>query len=235
MSAPLRVLGDERSLALAGPPAAGSGGPAVHLGSPAGDTAPGDLVWLPGPAGDTASAGSRLIATAGDGLWSRAPWPVHDDLFDLASPATPSALVVCADDERRALVTDKLEALGLSALGAPLLTAADLGRASAVALLGDADAPTPQAPWTARALPAEAPAVLAAGRLLVAPRCAVTFGLIPGGDHLAFGKHEDAVGYLDSALRFPESFDLLTLMGRLVAERHRASVVYARLAAELAG
>ena len=234
MSAPLRVLGDERSLALAGPPAAGSDGPAVHLGAPTGDVAPGDLVWLAGPSGGAPPAETRLIATSGEGLWNRALWPVSDDLFGMAPPAEPLALVVGADDGRRSLVTDKLDALGLPALGAPQLTVADLRRASVVALLGEADAATPQAPWTARALPAEAPAVLATGRLLVAPRCAINFGLLPGGDHLAFGKHEDVVAYLDSAIRFPDAFDLVTVVGAIVAERHRASVVYARLATELA-
>jgi hypothetical protein len=103
-----------------------------------------------------------------------------------------------------------------------------------VALLGDADDSSPTAPWAARAMPAEAPAVLASRRILVAPRCTLTFGLLPGNDHLAFGTEDDLASYVDAALTFPRSFDPLLVLGSIAAERHRASLVYARLAGELA-
>jgi hypothetical protein len=100
---PLRVLGDDRALALAGPPGAEpAAGPAVHLGEPSTEPAPGDVVWLPGPASEPPCAGVRLVATGGDALWSRAPWPARDELFDLALPTDECALVVGADDARRA-------------------------------------------------------------------------------------------------------------------------------------
>jgi hypothetical protein len=233
MTTPLRVLGDARSLALAGGPSASRGtAPAVHLGDPIVDPEPGDFIWCPGPAvGPT--AGTRMIATGGEGLWSRAPWPARDELFELAPPAEPRALVVGPDEERRADVVEKLEARGRSVSEADLLTATDLAAASVVALTGEADAATGEAPWGAAAMPAEAPAVLAARRILIAPRCAVSFGLLPGVDHLAAGTGDDVVHYADMVLTTPESFEPLRVLGAVAAERHRASLVYARLGAEL--
>jgi hypothetical protein len=231
-----RVLGDDRDLALAGPPggvASDPAGPAVHLGPPLGDVPEGDVVWLPGPAPDDRPPGARIIATYGEGLWRRAPWPVHDDLFDSPRPREPLAVLHGGDEARTAAVSDKLAARGLAAVAAGRLTREAIEDAWAVALLGPADAATPEAPSAALAMPAEAPAVLAARRVLVAPRCGVSFGLLPGSDHLAFGTDDDVVQYLDAVLTFPRSFDPFRALGALAAERHRASVVYARLAAEL--
>ena len=262
-AASVRVVGEARALALAGPPAGGTeaASPAVHLGAPGAEPAAGDVVWLPGPAAaapaEAAPAGppgaapagpaaaapppaaaapptTRVIATSGDGLWSRAPWPASDALFDMPPAAEPAALVVCPDAERRAHVADALAARGLRVHAAAELTLEDLTGASAVALLGSADAATPDAPWAAEALPAEAPAVLAAGRLLAAPRCATAFGFLAGTDHLAFGTQDDVANYLDAALTHPPAFEPFGPLGRIAAERHRASVVFARLAAELA-
>ena len=226
----MRVLGDERALALAGAPSADAG-PAVHLGEAAG-AEPGDVVWLPGPARAAAPDGVLLVATSGEGLWSRAPWPARDELFELPA-ADPHALIVCADGERRERALEKLVARGRPATGAELLTAGGLAEASVVALLGPADAATPEEPCAAAAMPAEAPAVLAARRVLVAPRCATTFGLLPGTDHLAFATDDGALAYVDAVLSFPRSFEPFAVLGALTAERHRASTVYDRLAAEL--
>jgi hypothetical protein len=213
----LRILGDARALALAGAPSA-SDGAAVHLGDPVEPPAAGDVVWLPGPAPEDLPPGARVIATAGDGLWSRAPWPARDDLFELPPPDAPHALVV-GDETLRAEVLDKIAGRGVSAAGADVLTAEDLARASAVALLDG---------------PGLAPAVLAARRILVAPRSEVTFGLLPGTDHLAFGHADEVVQYLDAVLSFPLSFEPFAVLGAVAAERWRASLVYARLADELA-
>jgi hypothetical protein len=246
MSAPLRLLGDERALGLAGlpgaepasvgagPPSAGAGPATVLLGEPAAGAEPADVVWLPGPAGAAHPSGARVIATSGDGLWSRAPWPARDDLFDLAPAAEPCALVAGGDEERRAIAVRKLEARGRPVVAAPDLSAELLARASVVALLGDADDASPTRPWAAQAMPADAPAVLAARRILVAPRCRIAFGLMAGGGHLAFGAEDDVVAYVDTALSFPRALDPLVALGALTAERHRASVVHARLGAELA-
>jgi hypothetical protein len=208
-----------------GGPAEGDGRPPA-LGPPPGDALPpGDAP----PTGDAPPPGGaappRLVATAGDGLWSRAPWPARDELFDLPAPPAPRVLVAGRDAERRAAVLDKLGSRGLPCAGAELLDAAGLASASAVALLDAAGG----------ALPAEAPAVLAARRVLIAPRCEVGFGLLAGTDHLAFTTEDDVVQYADAVLSFPRSFEQVAVLGALAAERHRASVVYGRLAAELAG
>jgi hypothetical protein len=175
----------------------------------------------------------RVIATSGEGLWSRAPWPAADALFDLPPPPAPLALVAGDDEERRAYVADRLAERGLPVRSAALLTVEDLAAASAVALRGDAGAGTPEAPWTALAMPAEAPAVLATRRVLIAPRCAATFGLLPGTDHLAFATGDEVIQYADAVLTFPDSFAPFRVLGARSAEPHRASRVYARLAAEL--
>ena len=83
------------------------------------------------------------------------------------------------------------------------------------------------------ALPARAFAVLAAGRLLLTPRLDTTFGLEDGLDHLEFADPDDAVTLIEAYRRVPEAFTRITAWGRLKAEPQRASVVYARLAADL--
>jgi hypothetical protein len=240
-----RVLGDDRDLALAGPPGAEARpagaapppeptpSPAVHLGAPREGVAEGDVVWLPGPAPEVPPPGARIIATSGEGLWSRAPWPAHDELFASPRMREPLAVLYGGDDERRAGLAEKLAARRLPAVAAGRLTREAVADAWAVALLGPADAATPEAPSAATSMPAEAPAVLAARRVLRAPRGAVTFGLLPGTDHLAFGTDDDVVQDLDAVLTFPRPFDPFRTLGAVAAERHRASVVYARLAAEL--
>jgi hypothetical protein len=222
------VVGDRRGLGLA----AGEAPLSVRLGRPsAGDRA--DVVWLPGPAPAEVPAGVRMIATSGDGLWSRAPWPARDDLFELPPPARLVALVVGADDELRTRTLELLERRGATATVAPLLTREDLELASVVAMLGDADAATPPAPLHANALPGEAPAVLAARRILIAPRARTTFGFLAGVDHLAASTPDDVAAYVHMTLTFPEAFEPFRVLGALAAERHRASAVYARLAGEL--
>jgi hypothetical protein len=226
----LRVLGDDRALALAGPDGPAAGGPTVHLG-PA--TVSADVIWLSGPAPAGWSGGARLIATAGEGLWGQAPWPARDALFEL--PAPPAALILVAggSEEHRAEVAGKLADRGLPVSTAAELSVEDLAAASVVALLGDAGAATPEAPWAATAMPAEAPAVLAARRVLIAPRSGTTFGLHAGSDHLAFGTADDIVQYADTILTFPRSFEPFSVLGAVAARPFRASRVYARLADEL--
>ena len=208
-------MSDDRTLGLAGAP------PEEHA----------DVVWLPGPLHEHAPNGARVIATGGEGLWSRAPWPARDDLFELPLPAEPSALIVGADADLRTQTLALLERRGASATAAEALTRAGLERASVVALLGDADAPTPPAPLHADALPAEVPAVLAARRLLIAPRATTTFGFLPGTDHLAASTPDDVAAYVHMALTYPEAFEPFRVLGAQAAERHRASVVHTRLAA----
>jgi hypothetical protein len=79
-------------------------------------------------------------------------------------------------------------------------------------------------------MPAVAPAVLAARRLLIASRCATTFGLLPGSDHLAFATADDVLQYAEMLLAFPHSFAPLAALGSVAARPHRASLVYERVA-----
>lgn len=237
----LAIAADARGAALAGLDGSFDWGQAVTAAPGAlpehdvsielGHGSPGlaaDATWAPGPAGPAegrAGGAARTIATSGDGLWSRAPWPARDELFDLRAPAEPRVLVAGGDGERRAAIVAKLEARALPAAAVDLLDLDALAAASAVALLGDDGD---------EAVPAEAPAVLAARRILIVPRRTVTFGLLAGTDHLAFGTEDDVVQYADAALTFPRSFDVFRTLGAVTAEHHRASTVYGRLAADLA-
>ena len=94
MSVRVTTTGEPRALALAGLDGA-DGGPVVHLGA-GGESA--DVVWREGTAdgGD----GPRVIAQAGAGLWRCAPWPVRDELFELAPPAERNVLVVGDESDR---------------------------------------------------------------------------------------------------------------------------------------
>jgi hypothetical protein len=67
----------------------------------------------------------------------------------------------------------------------------------------------------------EAFAVLAAGRVLVAPRTEPTFGLLAGVDHLAYDSDREAAAYADAAASFPDAFAPIVAMGRLAAALYR--------------
>ena len=128
-----------------------------------------------------------------------------------------SALIVGPDERLRGETLELLRRRGADAVTAERLTRDDLERASVVALLGAADAATPQEPLRAHALPAEAAEVLAARRILVAPRAATTFGLLPGTDHLAASTPDDVAAYVHMTLAFPEAFEPFRVFGALAA------------------
>ena len=81
-------------------------------------------------------------------------------------------------------------------------------------------------------MPDGALAVLAAGRVLVAPRAEPAFGLLPWSDHLPYDNEDDIAYAGDLAQTFPEAFEPIVAMGILAAEAHVASVVYGRLAVD---
>ena len=189
--------------------------------------------------GDGAAAGggvaARLVATAGDGLWSRSAWPVRDDLFELAAP-DPAAglLVVTADEARDAALLEKLAGRGIAATTAAELSAEGLAAAAAVAFPPAPDEKGDYAPGARQeAVPAAAFAVLAARRPLIAPRARTDFGLHAGVDHLAASTDDDVVQYADALRAMPDAFVLQLALGRIAAERQRASVFYGRLLDEL--
>ena len=207
----------------------------VTLGEvPVGDREP-DVRWIgDAAAGGAPPSGRRVIATAGDGLWSRAPWPVRDDLFELDPPDPDGALlVVTSHEDLHAGLIEKLTGRGLRVHTALELTAAGLAEAAMVAFppVWDGD-PLPGA--RQEAVPAAVFAPLAARRPVIAPRAQLTFGLLPGVDHLAASTDDDVVQYADALESFPEAFAPQVALGRVAAERQRASTLYGRLVEELA-
>jgi len=188
-----------------------------------GDRVP-DLRWLPAPA--TASDGERVAAPDGEGLHSRAALPVRDELFELPAPDGGNLLVVSGNADRRGALVDELVQARVAGAGAESLTLEGLAAARAVAFL-----PEPGE----RSMPASAPAVLAARRVLIAPPAELTFGLEAGTDHLVASEDQHVLEYAAISIGLGRSLETLTVLGRVTAERHRASVVYGRLVRELTG
>lgn len=157
--------------------------------------------------------------------WSerRALLPAGDHLFELEAGDPARVLVAGASDGRRAALLADLEQRAVPATAADSLDAAGLAAAGVVILLGDVGAQ----------FPAAAPAVLAAGRLLVAPRTQPNAGLLPGIDHLAYDNDSQAAQCADAALAAPDAFAAIRVLGGLAATRHRASTLYARLLTDL--
>jgi hypothetical protein len=174
--------------------------------------------------GDDAGAGGRVVAPAGDALWRRAPWPARDALFDLAPAADARAvLVAAAPGAPRDEITDRLRADGIPAEGRDRVTLDALRTAAIVVLLGGHGA-----------LPAHAPAVLAARRVLVTDATDTTFGLQAGIEFLRAMHPGEAVERANMAALHPRAVAPLRAMGARAARDHRASLVYPRLAADLA-
>ena len=215
MSAGVTTTGEPRALELAGDD--GTDGPVVHLGA-GGESA--DVVWREG----TAEGGERprVIAQGGEGLWRCAPWPVRDDLFDIALPAERRVLVV-GDEPHRREVSEWLDRFDGALLEADVLERRDLEEA-AVVVFAQPDG---------RPLPAPAFAVLATRRILVVRKPSVSFGLLPGIDHLSARTAAGAAELAAATVLHWDSFAAVRAFGTIAAKPHRASTVYARLAHDL--
>ena len=227
-------LGDaDLAIALGGAAAAE---PALRwLDEPATAGAPVAPAAAPASAGPPGGGppGARLAGPAGPGLWSRAPWPVRDDLIG-AHPLGEGLLVV-GDTERDAPLLAKLADRGIAHRAVASPSADDLLGAAAVAFPPPPGADGRYVPASLQeAVPALAFASLAARRPVILPRARVTFGLLPGVDHLAASTDDDVVQYADALLVHPAAFRIQVALGAIAAERQRASVVYGRLTAELA-
>ena len=230
MSTGISLVAAEADASLAGLPGggadAGRGGaprPLVALAeAEVADGVPA-VRWLDRPprAGDPSA--ERIIAPAGEGLWRRAPWPAADALFEPAPASDAVVLLAGANAALGAAVAERAAARGVPVEAVERLDAAALSRCACVIL---ADSP-------GGALPARAPAVLAAGRLLIVPRLRTTFGLQDGLDHLEFSDADEAVTFAEGFRRSPEAFARVALWGRVAARPLRASVAYARLATDL--
>lgn len=215
MSAPV-TTGEPRALALAGLDG-GAGGPVVHLGE-GGEGA--DVVWREGAA--AGGGGPRVIAQAGAGLWRCAPWPVRDDLFELALPAERKVLVV-GDEPDRSNVSEHLDQHDGRVLEARVLERDALEQAAVVVF----------AQPERRPLPAPAFAVLASQRILVVRDPSPSFGLLRGIDHLAARTAAGAGEMAAAAILHWDAFAAVRAFGTIAARPHMASTAYARLARDL--
>jgi hypothetical protein len=177
--------------------------------------------------------GEAGLLTTDGSLWSRAAWPVRDELFDLHPDG--AGLLVVGNEDRDAGVLAKLADRGIAFRTAAEPSADDLIAAAVVAFPPAPGGEGRYVPGALReAVPALAFAPLAARRALILPRARITFGLLPGVDHLAASTDDDVVQYADALLSHPDAFRLQIALGKIAAERQRASVVYGRLTAELA-
>jgi hypothetical protein len=216
----MRVFGGDEDLALCGPGGAphDGGGLVIALGGAAGA----DVRFA--FCGDDAGDGGRVVAPAGEALWRRAPWPARDALFDLAPAADARAVLVAgAPGADRDEVTNHLRANGIPTESRDRVTLDALRTAAIVVLLGGHGA-----------LPAYAPAVLAARRVLVTDATETTFGLQPGIEFLRADHPGEAAERANMAALHPRAVVTLRVMGARAARDHRASIVYPRLAADLA-
>jgi hypothetical protein len=165
----------------------------------------------------------RLIAPAGDGVWRLGAWPAADALFELDPPAGDAGVLVAGGDPAlRGECAGLLAGHDVEAESAERLTVDGLRRAAVVVLL--AEQPN---------LPAEAPAVLAAGRTLVTGPCELCFGLAPGVEFLRADTGEEAAQFASIAFYERAAFDAMRVLGRLAARPQRASAFYARLLVDL--
>jgi hypothetical protein len=197
------VVGSPEDLALSGWDAAPEDGPLFALGDV---DARADVRFA-------SSGDGRLVAPAGDGLWRRAPWPAHDALFDLPPAADAGAVLVLGSDD----IADRL-----GAARAGRLTLEALREAAVVVLLGGDGA-----------LPAQAPCVLAARRVLVTDAAEATFGLQSGIEFLGAAGADGLAERANTARLHPRAMAALRAMGARAAREHRASLVYPRLIADL--
>ena len=168
--------------------------------------------------------------------WSRSAWPVRDDVFELPPPDPAGGLLlVTGGGEPDALLLEKLADRGIPARTAGELGPDELAAAAVVAFQPVRDEDGEYVPGALQeCVPAAAFAPLAARRPLVAPRARVTFGLHAGVDHLGASTDDDVVQWADALRATPELFAPQIALGRIAAERQRASTVYGRLVAELA-
>jgi hypothetical protein len=164
--------------------------------------------------------GERQVSAVGG--WRRAPLPAADALIELQHVRGAGVVLAGGTPEERESALVKLRPR-VAAYGVERLTLDTVEGAAVVALLGEPGAP----------LPDLAPAMLVAGRLLVAPRAAPDFGFIAGSDYLPYENEDELVHAADAAATFPEAFESLAVLGALTAEAHLASRVYGRLAVDV--
>ena len=167
--------------------------------------------------------------------WTHSAWPVRDSVFELPPPDPAGGLLlVTGGGEPDALLLEKLANRGIPVRSAGELGADELTSAAAVAFQPGRGEDGEYVPGALQeSVPAAAFAPLAARRPLIAPRARVTFGLHAGVDHLGASTDDDVVQWAAALLGAPELFRPQVALGRIAAERQRASAVYGRLVTEL--
>ena len=177
-----------------------------------------------GAATEVVTAAGRVVATGSGATWRRAPWPVRDSIFDLTPPTDPrSVLLVGGDPEDVDVAAAEAARTGASPRHVDELTRGDLEAAACVIFARKAEQPFHPATFAAAA----------AGRLVLTGRTTRTFGLLDGIDCLA-SEDAGALGrWAGDAARYPDAFHEIRVWGRHAAERHRASLIYPRMLADL--
>ena len=233
MSARLAIVADPAAAGLAGLDGRFGWGEAI-MAAP-GAVPDADLVVaLAEPHAPGLRWGENALLAADGSVWNRAPWPARDDLFDAPPPRGGGLLVVTEDEDRDAGLLAKLADRGIDFRAAATPSADDVLAAAVVAFPPPPGDDGKYVPGTLQeAVPARAFAPLAARRPLILPRARITFGLLPGADHLAASTDDEVVQYADALLSHPDAFRLQVALGAIAAERQRGSVVYGRLVAEL--
>ncbi len=163
-------------------------------------------------------SGERVIAPAGDGAWRHSLLPAADVLFDLPAPGPHAGVLVAGGSaERREELCAAIARRGLPHESASTLTREGLEAAAVVVLLPPDDGHT--------TLPAIAPAVLAARRLLLAPAGVTDFGLPAGVCHLSFSEPGECADIIESAHRLPYAYLSIRAWAAHAAKRYRASAL----------
>jgi hypothetical protein len=115
--------------------------------------------------------------------------------------------------ERSKPLVALLQDRGIEVVAADAPAGDALASADVVVLAGEHGAPLPDTAW----------GVLAAGRLLVAPRAVPAYGLQPGIDHLSGGSDRELADVAAVAATFPAAFEPVIAMGRLMARARMGS------------
>ena len=115
-----------------------------------------------------------------------------------------SVLVV---GERSDALIELLKARGVDAVSADSPLDEALASAEVVVLAVEHGGPPPDIAWE----------VLAAGRILVAPRAEPSQGLQPGVDHLSGRSDRELADLAAMAAAFPTALEAVAAMGRLAA------------------
>lgn len=177
-----------------------------------------DLAIILDPELSSAWSGSAQVVwhpQAGDS-WAR-PWPVADALFEVPpSTRDDTCLVLAPDPSDSEIVVERLTETGLEVRVAPGATRDSIEDARIVVCL------TP-------GFAAETFAVLAAGRVLVAPASEQLLGLQAWVDHLPFSNTDELVEVAGAVAAHPDSWRPIQAFARQSAEPQRADQAVGRL------